>query len=102
MLRFISNFTTFIESSESKPKGASLQFAEQIREISAALAGKADIGAREANAEVLRCIGDWVLAKRCINPSLAQQVAEAHRLVIGNANPAPIFDRLAMGLLYHE
>ncbi|MBS1724859.1 MAG: hypothetical protein JSS66_18105 [Armatimonadetes bacterium] len=83
-----------LESSLEAPHGAAIALSEKTREASEALAKSMDTGARAANAEVLRCISEWLMVRHPGKPHLAQEAVELHRFIVQNANPGPVFDLL--------
>jgi hypothetical protein len=73
------------------PPGAALALAERLRKAGEALAKAEGAPARAGHAEALRCLAEWARQRE---PRLALAAVEAHRLVLGNANPGIVTDFL--------
>lgn len=80
------------------PAGA-MRAAEGLRGVAEKLGAEFEWGARQAQMEVLRAVGCWMLAQPEIRPENCQKVAEAHRLVEANVNGALVFDDLMAQVL---
>lgn len=90
---------SILESVSELPWGAALMVSEAIREVAERLADSEEFNARSANAEVLRATALWLVKHRTTEPHLARLAAEAHRAILGNANPGATFDHLCIQLL---
>ena len=74
--------------------GGALKASEMARAAGETLAKELDLSARAANAEVLRATAAWLMRHRTDQPDLARRAVEAHRLMLGEANPNVTFDSL--------
>ncbi|MBS1714071.1 MAG: hypothetical protein JST30_07005 [Armatimonadetes bacterium] len=90
---------SLLESSLDAPFGAAIALSERCRGIGESLASAQKSNARVANTEVTRCVAAWLLHRRPDDPERAQAAVEAHRLIVGNANPGLVFDRLWTAVL---
>jgi len=83
-----------LESSRGAPPGAAIKLAEQTRELTEPISKALNLGARTANAEILRCMAQWLLQNRPERPDLAHDAVQSHRLIVGNVNSGALFDLL--------
>lgn len=88
-----------LESTGETLVGAALKTAESAREIASAYAKSADLNARAANAKVIEAIAEWVRQAKPERHDVLKRAAECHRLILGNAQPGPVFEVLFMDLL---
>lgn len=83
-----------LQSSLGAPQGAALKLSEQTRGLTESLAKSRGVVSRSANAEILRCMSEWLMRYRTDAPHLAQEAVDAHRLILGNVNSGALFDQL--------
>lgn len=91
-----------LESSRHEPWGSAFKLAEECRAVSEEYAKSASIGTRTANVKVLEAVSRWLALNFPERPDTLKKVAEAHRLVLGNAQPGLVFEDLFLSLLYHK
>ncbi len=84
---------------EGVTPGRALRCSEDFRHLGEHLGESAKMGTRAGNAEVLRCLGLWWEQNRADQPRGLQQIAESHRLILGNVNSGVVFDALFASLL---
>lgn len=88
----------FAEALASRPRGEALVAADQFAKLADALESAMGLNARAANAEALRTLA---LAYPAASDDLRarQLMIEAHRRIVGNANPSSVFDALFATIL---
>ena len=91
-----------LESSRHDPWGSAFKLAEGCREVSEEYAKSASLGPRTANVKVLEAVSRWLALNFPERPDILKKVAEAHRLVLGNAQPGLVFEDLFLSLLYDK
>lgn len=87
---------SFAESLPDRSFGEVLVCSEAFQEIAEGLEKALDLNARGANAEALKYLGNAVRGRR---PDWGGAIADAHRRIVGNAQPGPVFDALFASLL---
>jgi len=85
----------------AKPAQA-LVFAERLRDASEQLQSEQGLGARNAHSLALMHLSQSFLRLHRARPDWVQQVIEAHRRVLGNANATLVFDTLFASLLVNS
>ena len=93
--RLMETFSQF----NSRPIGAALKIAEQLRGHGEELGEKLQSGSRQGNAEVLRALGRWWITNGAPDPEALASIAESHRAILGNGSAPAIFDALATRLM---
>ncbi|MEZ5163800.1 MAG: hypothetical protein R2688_08630 [Fimbriimonadaceae bacterium] len=78
-----------------------LKKSEQILLIASQIAEQRGIKERAARADVLECLGNFLIKRWHEKLGLAEEIAEAHRyILLGSANASLVFDALLTQLLY--
>lgn len=88
----------FAESLPSRPRGQALVAADEFAKLADALEPAAGLNARAANAEALRTLAIAIPAESD-DLRARQLIIEAHRRILGNANPSSVFDALFAAML---
>ncbi len=90
-----------LESCRIAPLPAAFLMAEKARAISEKYAKAAQVSARSANVKIVESIAAWLAQTAPEQCALLACAAESHRLLLGNAQPGPVFEVLFLELLYH-
>lgn len=96
--RLYRGLMQFAQTLRNRPQREALVAAESLRGLAEDLQKTHDLNARAANAETLELLGTAV---RNFHPDWDAPllIAEAHRRILGNANPAFVFDSLMTRIL---
>jgi hypothetical protein len=88
-----------LDASQLRPHQA-LALSRDLRACADAISKKADIGARQAQAETARCVAQWLRQRPGATPAMVQSAVQAYRLLLGNASAAFTFDSLFCSLCF--
>lgn len=88
------NLLNVLKATRSGSPNAFLKLSEQTRDLSDALAKATDLGARQTQSEVLRCVSVWLLRNCPEQPNAIEAALETHRRITGNALSNLQFDNL--------
>lgn len=87
------------ESLPQSQQFTALKKSEEMLTIAAQIAEQRGIKERAARADVLECLGNYIIKKWPEKLDFAEEIAEAHRYILGNANASLVFDALLTRLL---
>ncbi len=92
----------FAEGLAGRGLDEALVAAEEFDSLAESLQEARKLGARAANAEALEVLAAAYAATPGTNPDALHAIVEAHRRILGNANPSSVFDALFMRTLSPE
>ncbi|MCB0826029.1 MAG: hypothetical protein KDC26_07550 [Armatimonadetes bacterium] len=94
-----SSLLHLFESLPVSKQFTALKKSEQMLLISSQIAEQRAIKERAARADVLECLGNFLIKRWPEKLGLAEEIAEAHRYILGHANASLVFDALLTRLL---
>jgi DNA polymerase III delta prime subunit len=89
----------YADSLVHRPPGEALVAADELRAIAEGYDNATGSGARTANAEILARLATLCARNPGMPPTWTQALVEAHRRIVGNANPTVVFDALLANML---
>ena len=89
----------FAKSLRSRPQSDALAASETLKGIAESYQKAAEKNARTANAEILELLGNAIQTLHPEWSNVGQEIAEAHRRIIGNASAGLVFDNLMARIL---
>ncbi|HXH60618.1 MAG TPA: ATP-binding protein [Fimbriimonadaceae bacterium] len=93
---------SLLEGAWQGPFGAAFRVAERCKAIADRLAKALDLNAREAHTRTIEAVAAWAHSRAADRPYVLRSIAEAHRLVQGNANATLVYEKMFLDLLYHR
>ena len=94
-----ASLQAFAQGLSRRPRGEALVAGEEFAALAGAYGSAFDLGARQANAETLELLADYLSQEGALNGEARQAVIEAHRRIVGNGASGIVFDALFSSIL---